>query len=269
MSSVEKPASLMSYASLKTPKITTPNDAVISIVKEIMSKLQTDPGSITTEDARRLSENAVAGDLQTAKIISAVEALASTSVAIHQVDPLLGQAPHTSLPTIVNDLKAAVDQNPGDVTTQVLKDAQNVVSKMQKAVGHTHAPHPELEAQLQQEMAKMEPKVAQGTVTIDEANHLHSLEARAHGHTEKGGITAIAQSVAAKRERQLSCSSGPGSPGNASRADSKTASPQDKAKHSKKVDVCEMEEAVAPKMDSGTAVAKDDALEKGVQQLKV
>jgi hypothetical protein len=52
----------------------------------------------------------------------------------------------------------------------------------------------------------MEPKVEQGTVTKAEADHLHSLEARAHGHTEKGGLTAVAQSVAAKRERQHSLS---------------------------------------------------------------
>lgn len=43
-------------------------------------------------------------------------------------------------------------------------------------------------------------------MTFEEANHLHSLEARAHGHTEKGGLTAKAQSVATKRERQASIS---------------------------------------------------------------
>jgi hypothetical protein len=44
------------------------------------------------------------------------------------VDPQLGQAPHTSLLTVVNDLKVAVDQNPTDVTTEVLRKAQTVVS---------------------------------------------------------------------------------------------------------------------------------------------
>jgi hypothetical protein len=57
---------------------------------------------------------------------------------------------------------------------------------------------------LQEEYAKVEPKVAEGTVTIEEANHLHSLETRAHGHTEKGGLTAKAQSIATKRESQNS-----------------------------------------------------------------
>ena len=66
--------------------------------------------------------------------------------------------------------------------------------------------HPELEAELQREFAKVELKLEQGTVTKEEANHLHSLEARAHGHTEKGGLTATAQSVVARRDRALSLS---------------------------------------------------------------
>ncbi|KAH9879224.1 hypothetical protein J1614_002663 [Plenodomus biglobosus] len=83
-----------------------------------------------------------------------------------------------------------------------------MTEEMQKAVGHTNAPHPEVEAELQQELAKIECKIEQGTVTKAEADHLHSLEARAHGHTEKGSITSIAQSVAAKRQRQLSLGAG-------------------------------------------------------------
>jgi hypothetical protein len=77
---------------------------------------------------------------------------------------------------------------------------------MQHAVGATHAPNPELEDVLQKELARIEPKIEQGTVTKAEADHLHSLETRAHGHTEKGGVTAKAQSVAARRERALSLS---------------------------------------------------------------
>jgi hypothetical protein len=77
---------------------------------------------------------------------------------------------------------------------------------MQHAVGAAHAPNPELEDDFQKELARIEPKIEQGTVTKAEADHLHSLEARAHGHTEKGGVTAKAQSVAAKRERALSLS---------------------------------------------------------------
>lgn len=105
-------------------------------------------------------------------------------------------------------------------------------TEMQKAVGHANAPHPELKVVLQEEIAKIEPKVAEGTVTIEEANHLHSLEARAHGHTEKGGIASIAQSVAAKRERALSLSSsGAGSSpiSNRSRANSRPVFPQEQS----------------------------------------
>lgn len=77
---------------------------------------------------------------------------------------------------------------------------------MQQAIGATLAPQPELEPELQQELVRIKPKIEEGTVTKAEADHLHSLEARAHGLTEKGGLTAKAQSVAAKRERALSLS---------------------------------------------------------------
>jgi hypothetical protein len=99
-----------------------------SIVNDVLVKLREDPRSLTTEDARRLSENAVADDMRMAKIISAVEAFAVASEVIHDVDPRLGHAPFTSLMTLINDLKVAVEQNPTDVTTEVLKTAQNVVS---------------------------------------------------------------------------------------------------------------------------------------------
>lgn len=170
-----------------------------------------------------------------------MESLAVAAQDVHEQVPQLGQGPQTSILTVVNDLKAAVDTNPKDVTPEVLKTTQGIVSSkclpvpsiwpppgpgplcfytfdamklllthsisvMQRAVGQTNAPHPELEAELQREFAKIEPKVEQGTVTKEEADYLHSLEARAHGHTEKGGLTAHAQSVAAKRSRALSLS---------------------------------------------------------------
>jgi hypothetical protein len=98
------------------------------VLSSILDKLRENPAGITTEDARRLSENVVASDPRTAKIVSAVEAFAAANEAIHEVDPELGQAPHTSLLTVVNDLKVAVEQNPTSVTTEVLRTAQNVVS---------------------------------------------------------------------------------------------------------------------------------------------
>lgn len=131
---------------------------------------------------------------------------------------------------------------------------------MQKAVGHTNAPHPELEAELREEIAKIQPKVIEGTVTIEQANHLHSLEARAHGHTEKGGITSIAQSVAAKRERQLSLSSGTSPTGNRSRANSKTFAIQEQSQHDQVASLKLAEMSLVSKLNNESeAVSKQDA----------
>ena len=131
--------------------------------------------------------------------------------------------------------------------------------EMQKAVGHASAPHPELEAELQEEIAKIEPKVAQGIVTKAEADHLHSLEARAHGHTEKGGITAIAQSVAAKRERQMSLSNGSSPSSGRSRANSKTfaVSSQEQSHRDKEANLHQAEDTVMPKIEQGTVTRAD------------
>jgi hypothetical protein len=128
---------------------------------------------------------------------------------------------------------------------------------MQRAVGHTNAPHPELEAELQEEIAKIEPKVVEGTVTIQEANHLHSLEARAHGHTEKGGITSVAQSVAAKRERQLSLSSGSSPIGARSRASSKTFTPHEQSHRDKDANLHQAEATIKPKIEEGNVTEAD------------
>ncbi|RYN56751.1 hypothetical protein AA0118_g3879 [Alternaria tenuissima] len=184
-------------------------------LESVLKKLKTDPGSITADEARILTENVAKPDDRAVRIISAVESLAIAN----------------------KDLHAAVDGSSEEATTEILRVAQSIVSskfisllhthptglelnvetytdnatELQKAIGHTNAPHPEVEAELQKEIAKIEHKIAQGTVTKNEADRLHSLEARAHGHTEKGGIAAAAQSVVAKRERQLSLSSGSGS----------------------------------------------------------
>ncbi|KAF2132598.1 hypothetical protein P153DRAFT_420568 [Dothidotthia symphoricarpi CBS 119687] len=221
----------------------------------ILHKLKNDPGSITTEDARRLSENTEAKDERSARIISAVESLAVANVEVHEKNPELGQVPHTSLLTVVRDLDAAVARSPEDVTPDVLRGAQSIVSKMQRAVGQHTAPQPELEPQLREAYARIEPKIEQGTVTKAEADHLHSLEARAHGHTEKGGLTAIAQSVVAKRERQLSLSSG--STNGRSRASSKSLTPQEQSRHDKETSLHKTEAAVKPKIEHGTVTQAD------------
>lgn len=97
-------------------------------MEKILVKLKNNPSSITTEDARRLSENVEARDEKSARIISAVESFAVANEALHEQDPNLGQAPHTSLLTVVKDLHAAVDTSPGDVTTEILRTAQSIVS---------------------------------------------------------------------------------------------------------------------------------------------
>lgn len=126
---------------------------------------------------------------------------------------------------------------------------------MQKVVGQHTAPHPELEPQLQKAYARIEPKIEQGTVTKAEADHLHSLEARAHGHTEKGGLTAIAQSVATKRERQLSLSSD--SNNGRSRTNSRSMTPQEQSQHDKEVNLHKAEAIIQPKVEQGTVTQED------------
>ncbi|KAJ4402941.1 hypothetical protein N0V91_006852 [Didymella pomorum] len=199
----------------------------LKVSQDVLQRLRSNPSSITEEDARRFSENVEAKAARTARLISAAESLAGARGDIYGNDAGLDQSPHPSLLTFVRDLYAAVEATPDDVDTEILKTTQSIVSKMQKAIGHTNAPHPELEAELQQEYAGIVHKVDCGVVTKAEADHLHSIEARAHGHTERGGLTAIAHSVAARRERRSSVSSG-GSNAR-SRANSRTFTPSKQA----------------------------------------
>ena len=85
------------------------------------------PLSITTDDARRLSEQYQARDERSAKIISAVESLAVGAQDVHEEVPYLGQGPTLSLLTIVNDLKMAVENSPQEITTEILKMTQGIV----------------------------------------------------------------------------------------------------------------------------------------------
>lgn len=193
------------------------------------------------------------------------------------------------------DLHAAVDDSPQEVTTEVIHTAQRIISskfkhishslpllplqktlpedtfcelhthsatEMQKVIGHTNAPHPEVEAELQEEIAKVEPKIAQGTVTKAEADHLHSLEVRAHGHTEKGGITATAQSIVAKRERQLSLSGDSKAVlhPNSEQSHSKnkvTMSPEQQSQHDRENNLLRAKDDVKDKIEDGTVTQAD------------
>ena len=130
-------------------------------------------------------------------------------------------------------------------------------SEMQKAVGNTTAPHPELEAELQQEYAKVEEHLKEGTVTKAEADHLHSLEARCHGHTEKGGLTSLAQSVAAKRERQHSDAS---NKQGHSRTPSLTLTPAEQSRKDKETALHKTQDAIRVKLETDPEhITKEDA----------
>jgi hypothetical protein len=83
------------------------------------------------EDGRRLHEHFDARDERSARIISAVEALALANQDLAKEkgkESSLGQDGHVSLLTVVEDLLAGVDTNPEDVTNEVLKLLQLAVS---------------------------------------------------------------------------------------------------------------------------------------------
>ncbi|KAH7399251.1 hypothetical protein BKA66DRAFT_159297 [Pyrenochaeta sp. MPI-SDFR-AT-0127] len=150
----------------------------------ILVKLNYKPSSITTEDARRLSENAEARDERSTRIIAAVKAFAVANKELHEQNPSLIQGPHKSLLTVVEDLHAAVDFNPNEVSTEVLENTQNVIDKMEKAVGHINAPSLDEKAPLQEDLIKVEPRAAQETITKADADHILTREAHACDHTE-------------------------------------------------------------------------------------
>ena len=58
------------------------------------------------------------------------------------------------------------------------------------------------EQEFQEAVGAIEPKIASNSkqVTEEDANLLHSTESRAYGVTEKGGITAQAQHLAAENK---------------------------------------------------------------------
>ncbi|USP77194.1 uncharacterized protein yc1106_04468 [Curvularia clavata] len=204
-------------------------------LEAILAKLKTEPGSITAEEAQLLSESVTAKDERAVRIITAVEYLAIAN----------------------KDLYAAVDGSYDEVTPEVIRTAQGIVSKMQKVVGHTNATHPEVEAELQEEIAEIQPKIARGTVSKTEANHLHSLEARAHGHPEKGGITVAAQSVVAKRERKLSLSGDSQATLNPSSGRSHSniqsfMSPEQQSQYDRQNNLLGAKDVVVPKIEDGT-----------------
>lgn len=66
---------------------------------------------------------------------------------------------------------------------------------MQQATHRANAPHPELQAELQQEYARIVPKVERSTITKAESNASQNLKWQANGHAQPTGTI---------RRRQLS-----------------------------------------------------------------
>jgi hypothetical protein len=84
---------------------------------------------------------------------------------------------------------------------------------MHKAASNTNTPHNEVEIELEEATADIAPKILAGTVTQAEADHLRSLQVRAHGHAPRGSVASAAQAVVvARREGQLSGSGSLSSP---------------------------------------------------------
>lgn len=99
----------------------------------MLDKLRTDPLSITTQDALRLSDQIMAVDDRSAKIVSAVNSLAVVSEEIKDLDPrfstsALSHDPGHTQAALVTDLNAAVDRYPGNVTPEILKTVQGIVT---------------------------------------------------------------------------------------------------------------------------------------------
>lgn len=229
-------------------------------LQTVVEKLKKEPTSITADDARRIAEHFSATDERMARLISAIEANAAAHDDIAEVThdlPELAKSGHVSLHTIATDLLAAVERVPHDVTEEILRKTQAAVSKMQQVLGHTNrAPHPELEPELQSQFNKIKPKIEQGTVTREEADRLHSTESRAHGHTEKGGLTAQAQSIAARRERQASLSDASNSQPSAPRG----LSPQEQSHRDREANLRKVEFVLRPKIENDPDhVTKEDA----------
>lgn len=92
------------------------------VSQDVMERLRDNPSSINEEDARRFSENVEARDSRSARLVAAVHN------DIYGQDTKLGQSSHPSLLTVVKDLYAAVEINPGDVNTEILRTTQSIVS---------------------------------------------------------------------------------------------------------------------------------------------
>jgi hypothetical protein len=174
-----------------------------------LERLEHDPASITTEDAQAFADEVPEGDEQTATLAAALQDLA-----------IQNATPKIRLSQLVEELYAAVSANPGDVTTNTRQTTQRILNSkshaapvlralannsavMQQAIIRANAPHPELQAKLQQEYARIVPKVER---TDAENSHPHAFTRQVNGYTQDTG---------ARHRRQIS-----------SRSDSSNISPR-------------------------------------------
>lgn len=109
-------------------EISSESQSTLSVSQDVIKRLRSDPGSITEEDARRFSENVEARDASSARLVSAVESLAAAHNDIYGQSTNITQSAHPSILTVVKDLYAAVETNPEDVDTEILRTTQSIVS---------------------------------------------------------------------------------------------------------------------------------------------
>ncbi|KAF3001496.1 hypothetical protein E8E13_008884 [Curvularia kusanoi] len=97
----------------------------------------------------------------------------------------------------MDDLHTTVIANPGDVTPRTIQSMQSILDTMQKAISHTQAPHPELQAEIQQQYARIVPKVEATTTGNAGYSDAHSPKKQTNGHIEPNGseITSHSTSV--------------------------------------------------------------------------
>jgi hypothetical protein len=105
-----------------------PAPEVFNVPQDVIERLRSDPSSISEEDARRFSESIETRDARSAHLVSAVKDLAAAHNDIHAKDSSLEQSPHLSLLAVVKDLYAAVEANPENVNTEILRTTQTIVS---------------------------------------------------------------------------------------------------------------------------------------------
>lgn len=101
-------------------------------MEQILVKLKYNPSSISMQDVRHLSENVEVGDERSANLVSAIEAFAIANKELNGPHTSPTQKSSVSLLTIVEDLHAAVDSNPGEVTSEVLSTAQSILCSKYK-----------------------------------------------------------------------------------------------------------------------------------------